>query len=81
VAAASSPSGRHGQQADRANLCSGLLLMRTLLKSLLDWLEYNHPTLLAGARGRAGPSRTPNPDRGRRRFLFYVIDGGGGRGG
>jgi hypothetical protein len=55
--------------------------MRSLLKSLLKWLEFAHLARLAGARDRAGPSRAPNPDRGRRRFLFDVIDGGGGRGG
>ena len=55
--------------------------MRTLLKSLLDWLEYNHIALLAGARDRAARAVLRIPTAGAADFLFDVIDGGGGRGG
>src|ERR1700722_7403533 len=61
--------GSHGQQADRANLCSGLLLMRALLKSLLVWLEYNHPAALAGARGWASRAALRIPTAGADFFL------------
>ena len=55
-----------------------LLFMRTLWKSLLDWLEFDHVPVPTRTRDRR-PSRAPDSACGAADFLFDLIDGGGGR--
>ena len=62
---------RHGQQADRANPCSGLLLMRTLLNRF--WSGWNITILLASRAREAGPPEPRSESRPRAPPISFLL--------